>query len=956
MLSEKQILKEILQERFEAFLYGSDSSYLAPSSSLLPSKLLSQTLSSYSKNSQKVGNGAVDFINEADQTQFFIWRTHPTNIEKAVRYGLIKFDSLTSKILYSLGKYHRSVHNRAYQQGVISNKHELKMALLTLCQNNIKALEPLERLLNQYDPTIPPSENKKKLIKAINNYLKQIESNYKNIEINQDNFEKYDKDIYIKWRQQHTHLQSQCLKIKNTLFSQTQPAQIKEHFQKEGINSLYLFIKQLSIINIRNTQEINQNISFSNVSFSLRRGDLNSVCEDALKEINDDEIDYYNPVYKAHQGKYNQKNQQVAISFENTGQNIKELNEILMGICQVETQDKISKDSENNYQLNGNYLTTTPYTQWKSQKETSFLKRTGIMIWNIFAGIFVGLTIDLILGLIYGIMGKKLEALSPKTQIETKNPLSEKNHYHHIRENFILKKYSLINIIFYQLSTKIYNAYQDFKKSSNIKKRKSTLPLWPELYTDFNEERNILTANQLEKIYQSINQLEATHLAVKSDIDNHLPIQESIETNKTLNIKQPFSLSNGEWLDISNAMLSSMVMGSDIFSHEIYNKNPFLGLIFCSAYAMASLSVLHPVNVSFLPVNYIKFCNALSSALAKNKSAGAFSGASMQAQSSVAFLENILNGNASWIANAKKYIENDPATIVLSASLATSLGALIAYKLNIPMVSQNLKNELGTIPYPSLAVAGGKGVFLLMNLLQEKNEPILYSSKTSIRNDNENRHKKINIDKLSFLMLLESKSYFLPHLSPVEKRNLLNHSKYLFNDNQLNRTVHSLLYPPTHQSVFMVTLKTMTNYVPLIIRCFLSPFSGSDVPQDELNFKIRKDLARVYNATSKGLYGITNFIKVFTKCFFDLIANESLARTEGYLSTNNHSVSQSSYAILSILDTNITQIRTSVSQGLNIQKKKCSHAAPFVLFDNKIQLSTLSFEEENAKIKSNHSM
>ena len=244
VLSEKQILKDELDARMHHFIYSEQKHYVAQHLSILPNRLLSQSTSLYSKKRQSFGNTHIDFISKNNEPEFFVWHTSPKKIEKAIQFGIIKFDSLTSKLICALGSYHKIIINRVYTQGIISDKHELKMALLNFTQDNIKALAPLERLLNTYDDTIPQVANQHRISQELKAYLEKVELNYQNILKLRQLFKEYDSDIESKWKQQTRNIRQLCQKVVR------EDQDIKTLFDISSQKSLYVFIKQQSIFHI----------------------------------------------------------------------------------------------------------------------------------------------------------------------------------------------------------------------------------------------------------------------------------------------------------------------------------------------------------------------------------------------------------------------------------------------------------------------------------------------------------------------------------------------------------------------------------------------------------------------------------------------------------------------------------------------------------------------------------
>lgn len=956
MLSEKNLLKEELDRRFQNFLYSDKKDYIAYSLSPVPGRSFSHIPAYYFKQTEPVGKGSIDFIEADNETQFFLWRTTPNNIKQAVKSGIIKFDALTSKCIAALGSYQQTVNKRIYMRGILSNKYEQKNTLLQHVQTNIEALEPLEQIINQYQPHQSISFNQQKLIDALQTYQDVLLTQSKALLNDVELFEVMAPSIRQTWQSQIEDLIQHCQQFEAQIKQTNHHTHLSDLFKPHTPFGLFSFIKQQIDWQIRHVQQVNQNLAFNPHQHALRKGDFNHACEDALREIADYEMDYHNPILPEHQGTFVPQDTFVCLDMRPFCKSKKETSAVLQAICQIEQTDQLVKNSTNDYFIEKDHekltsLQTTAYTQWSSNGDPypPPLKLC-FKLWNTLVRIILGLTLDLLCGIVFGLLGRKAPRCSEFLTLDTTNIFSKGSRFDALIAMANTDDISLINQLCLKLHVFLKQIFSDLLYSEKISSPSSSLSIFQNnaLIADYAEGHWQQRSTIIQQANNHIADLLQSTLELKQSIHENAPdtyqnLELSLECHTPAIV--PFELSSGEWIDITNALSTGMMMGTNIFAHEIYTKNPALGLIFGASYGVALMAVLNPSSVAFLPKPYLHFCKVIGKALAKRETAGAFSGASLQAQSSMAVVESLMNGNASWLSSASKYIEEHPADILIGGALATSFGALLTYRLHIPFISDNLKNELGTFPYPSLAFTGGKGAFLALQLIQTKeiSKEALISSSPLMPEHTDN--SKNDINKLEFLCFLEVNKKVLPMLTEIQKRALLSQAGDFFEDDiSIQQSIHALFYPETTKSVIGVTLKSIWHYIPLSLRCLLMPITQSSTPIIELNQTMHKDLTRLYNAFATTLYGGLNFFTSLGRCLYEITVHETSARIESAI-TNEHQVANSSYHLLKKLDSGAIHSRSLASSHLNQQKHACTHLSTYSLFNKKLNTAINSPEE-----------
>ena len=110
------------------------------------------------------------FTKKDKKTNGVIWHAREDALKAALHYGLISVESPSAKAIAALGNYRKQVVNRDFAKKVstkTANRHQQKLALVTLAQNNIEALLPLEQLINTFDGTAGLDLEKKRIIEQI---------------------------------------------------------------------------------------------------------------------------------------------------------------------------------------------------------------------------------------------------------------------------------------------------------------------------------------------------------------------------------------------------------------------------------------------------------------------------------------------------------------------------------------------------------------------------------------------------------------------------------------------------------------------------------------------------------------------------------------------------------------------------------------------------------------------
>ena len=413
----KQLLERLNCERLKKFILSDKNHYQHHHASKVPTGLFSGENTYFHRERVNLGRHVVDVIKANNELHHFVWRTNAKNILQAQRDGVLQFESLTSQVIHAMGKYTKEGYYRAYKDGIISDKYPQKMALLRYTQAKVTALQPLERLVNDYDRSLTSKENLHRVKKVLAEYQQVLSNLLEEHSENLSIIEGYDRDVLNTFTGKFKEDASRITLYLDSL------GHVDNAYKAYGTESLNAFIKQQLITLIRETQMVNQNLTYSRKAKSLLRGKFNSFMEDSFRVVGDYEFDLHNPVTQEHQGNFSDKDGIIANDFSFLGKNHLEIQQTLMTLAQIEKVDTLRNLGNGKYQLRTESghrfcLKTTRFTNWHINTTPHYIFfRTACWVWNIVVGLSVGLTYDLAVGIVSGLSGNKVTSVASKLQI-----------------------------------------------------------------------------------------------------------------------------------------------------------------------------------------------------------------------------------------------------------------------------------------------------------------------------------------------------------------------------------------------------------------------------------------------------------------------------------------------------------------------------------------------------------
>ena len=960
MLSYKTLAIERQAAQLRDFKLNKQKSLKVAQVPWIPGILFSRTIIQYAKEEVIIPDaGSLSVIKKGNEGAGFVWHMPCTLAKKALHYGILPVQSITAKAITALGAYRQQALTRAYEHGIISNKHECKAALVTLAQEVLTSLQGLELLVNTFNPSVSLDAEKSRIYDALDETINQLTIREKNLEHTLKSLIPFDKQA-IETARLFVNQQITALQQLQQQITKASPAKIRHFFQATGVDSILTQVKIISLETLVTIQELNQNITYSRAAQSLLRGDLNGACEDALKAVRDYEADPHNPILAEHQGQYasgSEASETIAVDFSHLGNDEKAIMKVLRTIHQVSGKgiqaQSLPENTSTHFTLDGSPLLSTRFTKWATNANPGYLvKRMTAGIINIITGTVVGVLLDLPLGFFSSLfsLGRfKMSSLSSKLEITIATNAPQSSSFDRLCAPFAFKHYSAGTLIGQQLGTFLSNIVLDI--ATGIWQSTTQLFINPlaSLLADFKAGAwfgSDASTHQWAVIQSDLHILKATSTAFLRRVEEKetalirqypkaITPQEApaLEPTSTRHASPSYNLTAGEWDDISNAGISGLITLNETFMHHIHAKHPFTGLLFSATYVAGGIAILAPTLASFLTHNYIAFAQMMGKLMAQGGTSSAIASGFTQAKLVAAVFESTLHGRDSWLALGAKQLEQDTANILFYTTLAIGLGYGLTHFANIPWLSDYLDEEAGTVPEIGWAFAGGKIGLLLVELLETHPDSTTAAHKVlrasleeAIQQTLPNHEREAiraiadellsqtialspekmgafakEIKQLQFLQLIHTHQHLLPLLDATRKRHLLSQARTLFvgledNDARI-RGIKEALYPSAHKAIFTRTVTLVADYIPLTLRCLLSPLTRTLDPWRDLSDKVIKDITRIAHGLSK----LTNtFFKTCIRVLFrgplDILTNELLARTEGLIRNDTHHIASHTYS------------------------------------------------------------
>ncbi|MDP3559025.1 MAG: hypothetical protein Q8R79_01560, partial [Legionellaceae bacterium] len=771
------------------------------------------------------------------------WKTTPDKIKEAVRYGIVRPYSMVGQVNAALGKYRLLSLDRA-RKGLMSNRENDKIAMLDRYQNILNTLEPLESLVN--------TDADKETIQAVlKNYQNAI------------------KACWGKVLPVPGYLEGLLDEVQEYADALAKADDLRPFVRSTGANSLMALLRTQLTQHLYALQADNQKMTYQKkYFFALTRGMLNDYIEDARLIVDEYQADPRSPLLASHHAIYGKgkDDEMMYYDFSHERLSIAEERDALLAISFIEGCDRVDFKEKKIYNAKNEQepLTEIKATRWTLHKSTLvWLKSVGYFLLNTLKGF-----------LVYTRPWEEeawdnknfhLKAVELRKHARPDEPLW--------RKPWVFFKQCCIAV--WDLMQGVYYFGQEI-----------TIHLPPLFRADRDSSKKIGDLQELLK--QATKTIDDIKVEDKTKLDQVLKdgghANLSDEKASMLPIASPaYILSPGEQNDILTAMIRGLQGFSDFFTHEIYAKDPFAGVLFSLAYTAGALTLFLPNAASFMfGKAYVDWMTSFSGALGAGQLGGTIAGGSTQAQAFALTSDLLMHGPSSHTAKAFQGVLKDPLTIGAYFGAAYGLGFALA---NIPGLEDHIKGELGSVPETGFPLVGGKGAILLYEMLHTPGVEATTAMKFSTADDlvkksmstedlikksvdpkfvegiiqSLNGDAKRALEQYRLVSWLATHRPYLEYLDDDTHFALLRQINAVFPERAAAEAIKKYLIVEKPRSIAFQILAIPLSYIPAIFRCLLAPFlgvyalvkkypyPGNPIRQayGDLYQKTRKDLTRL---------------------------------------------------------------------------------------------------------------
>jgi hypothetical protein len=843
--SAKELLSRFDKARYKTFILNTDTELVLPEVSYTPGIGASKRNDVYKKIiSHPQSDQHIKFIYKNDELHTLVWQTRAERLKKGVRWGIIKPQSITGKVISTLGNY-RVTGCKRVAKGLISNTQVLKTSLLDLFQDRFEALEDLESLVNKNN-TAGIYEAK---INAYTIRLHQIRSRLNSYFNDVSPFSGLTPDLINRLDQD---LQHDIQRAESYLKALKSAENLHPYNRARGTDSIVEFVKQQMVQGLYELQGVNQDITYSSQrDFALTRGELNDFIEDARKEIDDYQTDIRNAVTAKHHGQFASEGSLVSYDFAEDSLSPERERDVMLAISFIEEWDKLDNKTLSVYNESGSEkLRVISSPKWIQHK--SFLiavESFFFYIVNMFKSILVSTT------------PTELEAWeNPQFHLVA----TELKKHSRLHEPMWKKPVNLLKSIFFAI-TDAFNGVHDFGSQLVIELPHNMRNNWnacnevtplAKLLKGAEHDLSLIKKEEQTRLDESLQACDSTAY----------PQNQSPATSQLATVE--YNLSPGEQNDILTAMARGVTEFSTVFSHNLFAKDPVKGLVSSGAFAVGASALLMPaLSTSIFGAAYVNWFTNFAYAMSSSKFSAVLAGGSAQAQLAATGWDALINGPGSNAVNNLYHLGEDPLTAAAYLATATGLGYFLVNGVAgypIPWISAFLKEDLGTSPELSYPFIGAKTAILLYKVLKRNNNtdqfPQLSTELMEMAHDTEgmDSEERLKIERFILVSWLSVNADALPKLEHFTLLELSRHIEALFPKEQSD-SLKKILYPETPRSIAFQFFSIPLTYIPATLRLLFSPvltlfaliegkshpFAPMQREADNLFGKCKRDLSRL---------------------------------------------------------------------------------------------------------------
>lgn len=870
--SAKKLLERFHQQEYEAFSLNHEQTIELPA---IPSVFwigATRRSDHFKKTtiSRGVGSGHVHFISkqEAPNAVSVLWETNPAKLKEGVRWGIIKPESVSGRVIAALGQYRVIAHKRI-ANGMVSNTQVLKLKLLDCYQDRCEALQALESLVNK-------DNSKEAYHRVIGAYIQTLTAIRKQVELEWTEMPLAALDPEALYQIQ-AGISDDIQRAVEYLAALENKESLRSNNRARGHASIGEFVKQQMVHSLYELQGINQDMTYSKKrSFALTRGELNDCIENARQEIDDYNSDPRNAITEGHHGHFQPRQQDKSITYDFSKDHLAAHRErdVLLAISFIEGWDKVEHAASAVSVVNADGLSekldviTAP--RWHTHRNvTALLKSLGYYVWNMVKGTF----------------------LSTKPWIEESwdNPAfhlfaTQLQQQVKPRQPIWIKPVQLFKLGFYVIFD-VFKGVRNFGAELVIQMPAEIVSDWQS--TKALAPWHTVLAQATAEI-NHIQKLEGDHLKKV--------LQDSGYSRSTL-CAQPTSelatlayhLTAGE----SNDILTSIMRGVDGFGEvfsSMFAKDPIAAVLFCSTFAIGGAVIYFPASSqSVFGSAYVNWFSQFSYAMGSSKIAASIAGASTQGELVLTGWDALMHGPTSIAAEGVMGLTEDPLTLATYFGVAYGLGYVLVNGIAghaIPGLSETFKAELGTNPETSYPVLGAKfGIAAAEAFSRPSSETYHLVQLTSNGQVLQAAQYQALAEEAQLICCrfvlgswLNANAAFLPKLKLETLSDIAGHIDNLF-ETEAATSLKKLLYPEATPSIAFQLISIPLTYIPAILRLVVSmlvsltawgigkPYPLQPIQQagSVLKNKILKDLSRVLVFSSELVHTLFRGLSSLTK-------------------------------------------------------------------------------------------
>jgi hypothetical protein len=863
--SKKKLLKQTYHQQHQRFKLNDEPTLKLDAISLVPWIADAKRQDEYKKiifTGQDDTGHKVKFIRKNAKAHGFVWKTDPKKLKEAVRWGIVKTESITGKVIATLGHYRVMAHARICK-GMISNSQDAKLKLLDLYQDRFEALEALESLVNKKNDYADYQQ-------AFKTYIDKLTQLHAGLELHFDALVRVssglDEEIIAQIKQD---ISDDIQRAKAYLDSMHDKTDLRPYQRARGHHSLLEFVKQQMHHGLYELQGINQDMTYSKKRyFALTRGQFNNLIEDARKAIDDQQADLSNAVIASHHGDYQSTSTDGLMSYDFTKESLSPAREreVLMAISFVEGWDQV----ENNAVKTGTAaepLDVIHATEWKTHRNfTSWMKSIGHYLWNILRGTVVD-----------------TQPWAEETWKDANFHLKTTELWLHAKPNVPMwrKPFLFCKAVGFALKdvfTGIYDVgaqlalrmpaalFLDWDASGELPDFESTLM---EAKAAFSEEEP-----KSEDTSHVLETTPSVETAPSAEITAKSPVGLKGEEGSLLALGQfaqvDYSLATLEQNDILTAMARGLTEFSGFFTHQIYGKDPVGGLLFTMGYLVGAGAIYLPTfTAKLFGASYVNWFTSASYTMGASPFAATLAGGSTQAQVFSSAWEAIAHGPSGMTMNALYQAGEDPLTLGAYFFTAYAIGYVLANGVAgcpIPWLSETLRADLGSAPETGYPLIGAKVAIMLYEALHKPEKEEYKKILCALTTLRAAQHKKAP-ERAALLVFLAEHAHELAQLPAPLRFKLARQVDSLCTKDE-SRSLKKWLYPEKPVSIAFQLFAIPLYYVPALLRIGFTfilslialnrsrphPWAPLKRAATDLFDHVKKDLSRLFVLASYLLY------------------------------------------------------------------------------------------------------